>query len=620
MRELDIINDLIKSSDYLSIDYFIDKYSLSKRTLQNDFSYLTNIMSDKGFRLIQKRGRGYLLEVVNEEKFDKFINVLKRASDRPKISAENIIAYIALNEDYIVIEKLIEVFEVSKSLIKSYKEEEDIYLKKYNLTIERKAHYGIKIINSLIERRNLLVDLYIKNNEIVRRVFDELIESDFKDVQDSLIETLKNMNLNINYTELNQIIVWLKVTIYINLKLNTPIDNCTNMKLVNIIGDKFKVGIGDDIDTLNDLIKSKTRSNNQNKMYLEKLNVDISNFLKKIDIENNTSFNLDEDFKDLLITHIAALINRLNFKISYTNPIIDELSIKYPMIFNVAIALGDMLKENYNIEILRDEIGFIATHFAVHMEKEIIYKLRKYNRIAIVCSSGGGSAYLLKLKISNLFGNSNIETFSMLQMKELEDYSPDIVFSINELSTNLKVPLIYIKELLDDYDILNIKQLLMFEKFNEAFADKTKEYYLKRFFEPNYFSIDDESEDYISCLIKMSKEIEFAGIGGEDYSKYVLKREEFSATIYLNGVAIPHPIEMQGNRDLISVKILKKPIFYKEKKVSIIFMVSLRKDNLEFHKGITNDLFKIMNNLEMVQSLIKVRSFKEFIALFNKNM
>ena len=47
-------------------------------------------------------------------------------------------------------------------------------------------------------------------------------------------------------------------------------------------------------------------------------------------------------------------------------------------------------------------------------------------------------------------------------------------------------------------------------------------------------------------------------------------------------------------------------------------MVALKKDNLEFNKGITNDLFEIMNDLEMVQSLIKVNSFKEFIALVSK--
>ncbi|MCC0680794.1 hypothetical protein IC218_10985 [Clostridioides sp. ES-S-0005-03] len=43
MRILNIINDLENTNKYLSIAYFIDKYSASKRTLQNDFSYLSKV-------------------------------------------------------------------------------------------------------------------------------------------------------------------------------------------------------------------------------------------------------------------------------------------------------------------------------------------------------------------------------------------------------------------------------------------------------------------------------------------------------------------------------------------------------------------------------------------------
>ena len=608
MRELDIINELIEANDYLSIDYFINKYSISKRTLQNDFSYLVNITNAKGFHLTQKRGKGYLLEITDEVKFNSFINDLKRLADKPKITVENIVGYIAVSDNYTTMDNLMDVFNSSKSLISGFKAEVDKYISRFNLEVDRKAHYGMKITNPLIKRRELLVKLYLDDNRIVKEEINKVVDRRFIVIQDSLIDTLKSNDLNINYVELKELTAWLKVTIFIHARLNTDvIDNC-DLPLVNSIQEIFRVGVSyEDIEEFRSLVKAKTRSNEQNSIYLEKLAVDIEEFLINMDKDNNTFFNQDEDFKRLLITHIGSLINRLSYKISYTNPIIDELAIKYPIIFNIAIALGNMLKEKYGIEPTRDEIGFIATHFAVHMEKEIIYKLGKYNKIAIVCSSGGGSAYLIKLKIGNLFGKANIETFSILEMKELEEFNPDIIFSISELNTSLKVPLIYIKELLDDYDILN-----------EAFVDKTKEYYVKRFFDYNYFSIEDSCDDYIKCLTKMSKEIEQSGVGGNGYSRYVLKREEFSSTIYLNGIAIPHPIEMQANRDLISVKILKKPIIFNNKKVSIIFMVALKKDNLEFNKGITNDLFEIMNDLEMVQSLIKVNSFKEFIALVSK--
>lgn len=621
MRELDILKDLMRTHDYLSIDYFINKYSISKRTLQNIFSQMTNDGKTKGFHLIQKRGRGYLLEVVDNKKLDEFITELNQISNKPKANVENIVGYIALQDNYITIEKLIDLFETSRSLIKSYKDEVDTYLSKYKLKMDRKAHYGMKIANPFIEHRNLLVELYINENTIIREVIDNNVKAHFKYVEDAIINKLKIEDLNINYVELSEILAWIKVSIYIHSNLNTPIDDGDNMEIIDVIQDKFAIGIGrNDAEELFKLIKNKTRNNNYNTEKLKNITSDINEFLIKIDEENDTSFNSDEDFNKLLVTHIVSLIHRSRFKISYINPIIDELSIKYPMVFNMAIELGNMLEEKYEIKPTRDEIGFIVTYFAVYMEKEIIYKLRKYNRIAIVCSSGGGSAYLIKLKLSSLFERSNIETFSILEMDELEEFNPDIIFSITELVTSLKVPLIYIKELLDDYDILNIKQLIMFGKRDQVFISRAKEYYVERFFNSKYFDITENNDDYIKCLEDMSIKMERDGIGGDNYSDYVLKREEFSPTIYLNGVAIPHPIEMKGNKDLVSVKILKKPMIYKGKKVSIIFMVSLQKSSLEHHKDITKDLFEIMNDVELIQELLKLTSFKEFIALINRKV
>ena len=621
MRELNIINDLIEVNGYLSIEYFIDKYSVSKRTLQNDFSYLTSVSLEKGFTLIKKRGKGYLIEVTNEEKLNKFIKDLKKIAVRPKVNVENIVAYIALKKGYITTDEIVEQLESSKSLIKKFKQDVDKYLEDYGFTVERKAHYGIKIKKPLSKRNNLISDLYLKDNEVVKQYIDECIGKQFSYIKKTMIEEIKKRNLIVDYSELNEILAWLKVTIYINLESRNLSTIATDSNLDIVIKEKYNVSFSEeDREQLNNLIKMKTKNKLEEFNDLEQLPSDICEFLLELDKKNNTSFNSDEDFKRLLILHISSLINRLRFKVAYTNPIIEELSIKYASIFNMAISFSEMLEKKYRIKPTRDEIGFITTHFAVHMEKEFTNKLNKYNKIAIVCSSGGGSAYLTKLKLGNLFDISKIETFSIVQIKELEEYNPDIVFSTIEVTLNLQVPLIYIKELLDDYDILKIKQLVSLDKIDTAFISKAQEYYIKRFFNPNYFIISENEKDYIKCIEKMSKKIEEDGIGGEDFSNLVLKRESFSSTIYFNGVAIPHSIEMKGNKDLVFINILKNPIIFNNKKVNIIFMVSLQKENLGLHKEITKGLFEIMNDKKLVQDILKVKSFKEFIALISRKM
>ncbi|WP_040437035.1 HTH domain-containing protein [Clostridium sartagoforme] len=179
MRELNIINDLIEANGYLTIEYFIDKYSVSKRTLQNDFSYLTNISLEKGFILMKKRGKGYLIEITNEEKLKSFIKDLNRMDSKPKVTVENISAYIALKESYITIEEIVEEFNSSKSLINKFKVDVDNYLKEYNLTVERKAHYGVKINEALEKRKDLITNLYLKENEVIRKYINKIIGQEF---------------------------------------------------------------------------------------------------------------------------------------------------------------------------------------------------------------------------------------------------------------------------------------------------------------------------------------------------------------------------------------------------------------------------------------------------------
>lgn len=621
MRELNIINDLIEANGYLTIEYFIDKYSVSKRTLQNDFSYLTNISLEKGFILMKKRGKGYLIEITNDEKLKNFIKDLERMDNKPKVTVENISAYIALKESYITIEEIVEEFNSSKSLINKFKVDVDNYLKEYNLTVERKAHYGVKVNESLEKRKDLIVNFYLKENEVIRKYIDKIIGQEFTYIKKALIDEIKKENLIIDYSELKEILAWLKITIYINLKYKKLLIKDTQNNLELAMKEKYNVGFfEEDKKELYKLINMKTKKEKEDFEDLKQLPSDICEFLQELDEKNNTSFNKDEDFKRLLTLHINSLINRLKFKVAYTNPIVDELSIKYASIFNMAISFGEMLERKYGIKPTRDEIGFITTHFAVHMEKEFTNKLKKYNKIAIVCSSGGGSAYLTKLKLSSLFNISKIETFSIVQLKELEEYNPDIIFATIEITSNLQVPLIYIKELLDDYDILKIKQLVSLDKIDKVFISKTKDYYIKRFFSPSYFIISENEKDYIKTIESMAKKIEEDGVGGKNYTDLVLRRESFSSTVYLNGVAIPHPIEMIGNKDIVFINILKNPIKVNNKKINVIFMVSLQKENLELHKEITRDLFEIMNDKKMIQDILKVNSFKEFIALISKKM
>lgn len=119
MRLYSIINDFVSNNNYLTVDFFVRKYDVSKRTIQNDLSYLMQVASKNGFNLNFRREYGYILEVLDQKKLDRFIRSLQ--SDSVLDSQHRIRAIgfnLLMSNKYLTMEQLAEEFNVSIATIK----------------------------------------------------------------------------------------------------------------------------------------------------------------------------------------------------------------------------------------------------------------------------------------------------------------------------------------------------------------------------------------------------------------------------------------------------------------------------------------------------------------------
>lgn len=627
MRLCHIMNDLLEAKDYLSLDHFIKTYEVSKRTIQNDLSYLMQMSSRKGYQLHMRRGRGYLLEVTNRELLNDFIKSLE--SDRlidTKDRNKSIAVYLAMQSDYVSMDKVAETFQISKTSVKKEMREVEELLESFHLQLEKKSHYGIRLIGAAHDCKQMLADFFFENNPFLENAMQDILK-DFAQVNSLLVNQIEKEDLNINYNELKNVIVWLQITVFyarIHVEkqmfmTNKPVNAIQRIawKMKEMMEACFDIAISaESLQEMEVVLRLNVRAKQPTVSFSDQLRQDVDLFLLDIDKLYNTAFSEDQDFKESLLTHVSLLIERLHQKISYKNTLIKEICIRYPMIFNIAIRFSDMLKEKYNVEVTHDEAGFIATHFAAHMERERKSRILRFNRIGVVCSSGGGSAYLIKLQIESLFSQADVETFSFLQMDELERYHPDLIFTIMPLDRDFAAPVIYIKELLDDLDLMRIRQVLQYDNCDSlSIADANS--YLYSIFDRHFFQIR-KSDDYPALLQEMAQQIEESGYGGEHYAQYVMERESYMSTIYMNGVCIPHPIEICANRNLISVCILEEPICYEDKQASIIFMVSLTKEDYEVHKDITKKLYQLMNDEKRLQRVLRNRTLEELLIVMKE--
>lgn len=627
MRIYMIMKDLIDRNNYILIDYFVQKYSVSKRTIQSDLSYLMRISPRKGFTIHSKRGMGYLLEITNEDLFEEFMSTLNEGvsfnmKERPSL----ILAYLAIQNSYVSMDSIAEVFQVSKTLIKNDMHDVETLAKTYHFELERKSHYGIRLIYDLTSLKRYLFEEYSNQNVFIQTTVNDVVK-DFNDIEQKLIKQLSKEGLKINYNELLNVTEYLKIIVYIaklknEVKEEFVFDETDSLHriveyLVSILEKKYDIFLNNiSVKETIEVLKKNIKREISNVSFTEYLEEDIDIFLKKIDETYNAKFLEDQDFKRMLLVHVSLLIDRLHKKISYRNPLADELNITYPMIFNIALQFCDMLSTKYNVNVTFDEIGFVAMHFATHMEKEKQVKLLSYNRIGIVCSSGGGSAYMIKIQIESIFPAADVKTFSFLQQEELQAYNPDLIFTVMPLLEDIKAPIIYIKELLDDKDLVKIKQILQCEDYDPyTLVNDNPMYY--SFFSKEFFKVI-EANNYEELLKTLGNELEIKKYGKEGFTDLVLERESYVSTIYLNGVCIPHPIETDALDNVISVAVLKEPFMEKGKEVKIVFMICLKKDQIEMYKAITKKLYSLMQKKTYVDALTNVSSFEEMMSIMKE--
>ncbi len=627
MRLYSIMNDLLNEKDYLSLDFFMERYQVSKRTIQNDLSYLIQVSSRKGFQLHMRRGRGYLLEVINKDLLDEFIETLKvNEVYSTKDRIRNIVAYLVIQKNFISMDRIAEHFQISKTSVKNNMHEVDELVKSYQLELERRSHYGVRIVGSMKAYKTLLADLFYDENKIIEKEFDEVLK-DFTSIDNALIAQMEEEDLNINYNELKNVVVWLRVTAYYAYlkKEVSDIDSIDESSWSHRIAWKMKEQLEkhypieiskESIDLLIDKLQKNVRIKVAKTSLSKELSHEIDKFLIEIDESYHTEFSNDAEFKKSLLTHVSLLIDRLHQKISYKNTLINEICIRYPMIFNIAIRFSDMLKEKYGVEVTHDEAGFIATHFAGHMEKERNEKIMRFNNIGVVCSSGGGSAYLIKMQLESLFTSSNVQTFSFLQLDELEQFKPDLIFTIMELDREFQVPVIHIKELLDDDDLMQIRKFLQYDNCH-SFSLVDNGSPITKLFCHEFFKIA-SYKTYEDALKDMAKQLEDSGYGGENYQKYVLERESYMSTVYMNGVCIPHPIEISAQKNMISVCILDNPLVHEGKPVRIIFMVSLVKEDYEVHKEVTRLLYLLMKDERRLKRVLEMKTLEELLIVIKE--
>ncbi|WP_368756928.1 transcription antiterminator [Enterococcus avium] len=605
MREVQILTAL-KEHGYLKIDQLAKMIGVSSRTIRNDLQELSDLQ--QGFTIEKSAKLGCRLIISDDTLFSKYLAGFSETTiEMQKDRIESLLSLLLIDENYQTVTQLSDALLVSGSQIKKDLSKLELYLKGSSLVLERKAHYGIRIISEVKNRLLLLLDCYQRgNNKLLEKLEKAYDLEKQKQIKDQLYQLINSHEWEIDYGEFRRLEEELLLLLLIKwqkTQAEAPVSYLTEV----LQKTSFCVPIQKEVHEFFEaslLAKTKKLEILSNKQLLKE---EIIHFFQQMDAQQKTWFSTDQEFLDLVYLHVAALIERSRKEMNFSNPYLEDISKDYPVMFNYAVMFSKWLEERFQLTIASDEIGYLATHMTVPYHKWQQTLIENIYRIAVVCSSGGGMAYLVEMKLRRIFPRAKIQTFSMFEIEDIQTYFPDLIFSIIELTIEVDCPVILMSEIQSELDYLEVSENLSLLKSDETFSIERA--FFDLFFE-GLFRIE-QKRSYSDILVALADQVE-AKVGFAGYKDSLMERENYLSTIYQHGVAIPHPLIMSGKENRVAVCLLPEGASGTEREAKIIFMVSLKAEQLDIHQIISKELSKLMNHPAAINALVESKDYHEF--------
>lgn len=634
MREHDLLNLFLKNLviDVKSISAF---FKVSDRTSRIMIKSLRDMSSYNGFFVNSIRGKGYQLHIFDDVKFSNFLESAKKQSETfyPEIlkasKRSNLFLYFLLQQsDYITIQQIADLLHVSRNTIVSDLDDVIKKLSIYNLTLDLKSHYGMKVNGDEIDFRRAFYRYVLQSEQYMGAATEYLTFSQtfsLHEISDVVSLTVFTHGLNISETSLNSIVDHIGIllfrlkhsnfirTLEIAVEIQQVYIEIAN-EILTYLSNKYLIEHSElEVSFLAIQVAGKTSvskvPSDERRKYLQK----IDSILRQLDLEFQTTFSDDGGLEEALLLHMYPLMKRMSFQLKLTNPLVENVSSEYANVFLVALRFSELWLETTDELFSRDEIGYLALHFATHLERKNQRELSKIKRIILVSNNGRSSDSLLKVKVEKSFPIAKVILINTFEIHQLQNNDADII--LTTVPVCLKLENQFIAEIsvsLDEQELHRVKyEFLAFRQGYEG----NESIQIRELFKKELIYFEGTSQvDYLDLLKVRGYDLVNKGYAVASYPESVIAREQKFTTVYKNGVAGPHSMELNAIENAISVTVLKNPIYYQNKPVNLVLMINIKSNYFFVHKEISHFILEIIKNNELLSSILKTNSYEEFIT------
>ena len=628
-RQREILLLLSRHKEPVTAEWIAKELSVSDRTIRKELKNMQTDCKELGVTISPIKGKGYCLHILDQEVFQQEINPLLMEDPQDfseqKTRVHFLLKRLLLQEGYVKLEQFEREMYVSKSTIQKDLRLVREMLGKYRLSLLVKPHYGVNVAGSEYRKRLCFANYRLMEEPFNHPNNSRLAEKSFaKEIKKIIIN-----KVNVHKIEISDVALG-NLTNHIVIACKRMEQGFAMRELEHTSGEehpfekKVAMEIIEEVEALTGfsfpraeleyiiihLMGTKLLHENALTEYREfdETREIVSCMVARLKDELDWDFTSDREFLHALALHIRPAINRLRFEMNIRNPLVNDIKMKYPSAFEGAIIASICLEEWLSVKVEEDEIGYIALHIGVALER-MKRKARKQKRVILVCASGVGSAKLLSYRLQEQFSRE-LEIVECINYYRLEDYdlsAIDLVISTIPIPERLTAPVQVVSNFLEAEDIKGIKKrLLSPDKDN-------KDSYLAE----DHVFIGKRFETKAAVIAFLSNILYEKGLVSKEYEQLVLEREEIASTSFGNLVAIPHPTMPETSDTFWTVCTLARPIIWNENQmVQVVCLLNISKDAKGDLEEMYEQLISIIEDKKIIQQVIKAKSKTEVIRLF----
>lgn len=626
-RKKKILRELMATSSPLTGTYLANVNQVTTRTTREDMKSLMTILVENGAHIHSLKGKGYQLEIQDEQLFRKFLQGIANTEDSESMVKPNtpeertnyIIKRLLLSEDYVKLDDLADEMYISKSTIQNDLKQAKEMLKKYDISLDARPNYGLILKGSEVKLRFAMSEFMFERNDSIGidPNLGSFIQEDLDTIQTIIMNQINGHQITLSDIAIHNLLVHIAIA-YKRIKsgyhvtlYQSDMSDILGQKeyevaqeIVKKVEESFHVSFPEAevayiaIHLLG--TKMLTQANDDVVQVIEDDILHIVTLaLERIEEEYNLGISDDKELIFGLGLHLKPAVNRYKYGMNIRNPMIEDIKKNYPLAFEAAVIAGIVIGEATDTEINENEVGYLALHIGAAMERRKLKSGPK--RCLIVCASGMGTAQLIYYKLKNKFGKS-LDVIGTTEYYKLNDYNLhdiDFIVSSIPIAENIPVPVIQVNAIVGDGDLSKIERFFFDEKHTVHDYFQKELMYVRK----SFFTMDE-------VLNFLNENLMEKGLVDETFLDAVYERENVAPTSYGNLVAIPHPITPKTEETFLSICTLEKPITWHDKPVQFVCLLCVKKNSQEDLQALYEILGKVIENKSTVQKLIKAKTYE----------